>query len=162
MNIRILDPCCGTRAWHFDRQNPNTIYGDCRHETRTVTDRSNGKQDGQRVLEIHPDIQIDFRALPFGNDTFAYVVFDPPHIVRAGPLSWLAARYGKLGLDWREDLRAGFAECFRVLRPGGALVFKWNEMHVKLRDVLALTDKKPLVGQKSGRLGMTHFLVFIT
>ena len=87
--------------------------------------------------------------------------FDPPHVVRAGPRSWLAAKYGKLGKDWRDDLRAGFAECFRVLEPEGVLVFKWNETQVKLREVLALTPEKPLFGQVSGRGGLTHWLVFM-
>jgi len=158
---RILDPCCGTRAWHFDRANPDVIYGDQRRETVTVTDRTRGKQDGVRVLEISPDVQMDFRALPFPDGQFACVAFDPPHIERAGPLSWLAARYGKLGREWRNDLRAGFAECFRVLAPDGTLIFKWNETQVKLREVLALTDRRPLFGQVSGRRGMTHFLVFM-
>lgn len=72
-----------------------------------------------------------------------------------------AAKYGKLATDWRDDLRAGFAECFRVLEPAGVLVFKWNETQVKLREVLACTPEKPLFGQVSGRSGMTHWLVFM-
>ncbi|MEG1203554.1 MAG: SAM-dependent methyltransferase, partial [Comamonas sp.] len=71
------------------------------------------------------------------------------------------AKYGKLGSDWREDMRQGFAECFRVLRPNGTLVFKWNETQIKVRELLALTPEKPLYGQVSGRTGMTHWLVFI-
>src|SRR3546814_20885436 len=77
----------------------------------------------------------DFRDLPYADATFRLVAFDPPHLVHAGPRSWLAARYGKLGKDWREDLRRGFAECFRVLEPEGVLVFKWNETQVALREV---------------------------
>src|SRR3546814_15663113 len=82
---------------------------------------------------------VDFRDLPYADATFRLVAFDPPHLVHAGPRSWLAARYGKLGKDWREDLRRGFAECFRVLEPEGVLVFKWNETQVALRAVLELT-----------------------
>lgn len=90
------------------------------------------------------------------------MAFDPPHLVQAGLRSWLAAKYGKLGEDWREDLRRGFAECFRVLEPdGGVLVFKWNETQVPLRDVLALTPERPMFGQTGGRRGMTHWLVFM-
>jgi len=81
--------------------------------------------------------------------------------VRAGPKSWLAAKYGKLGPDWREDLRTGFAECLRVLEPGGTLIFKWNETQVKVSDVLALAPQKPLFGHRSGRGGLTHWLVFM-
>lgn len=156
----VLDPCCGSRMMWFDKTNPLAVFGDQRNETITVTDRSH-REDGTRTLRIEPDTLMDFRALPFPEDSFRLVAFDPPHLERAGPKSWLAAKYGKLGADWREDLRAGFAECFRVLKPEGVLVFKWNETQVKVREVLALTPHQPLFGQVSGRSGMTHWLVFM-
>ena len=155
----VLDPCCGTRMMWFDKTDLRVLFGDCRSETVTVTDKSSA--GGTRTLHVNPDMHMDFRALPFPNDSFHLVAFDPPHLVSAGPRSWLAAKYGKLGADWREDLRAGFAECFRVLKPNGTLVFKWNETQVKTREVLALTTHKPLFGQVSGAKGMTHWLVFM-
>lgn len=147
--------------WWFDRNNPLAVFGDCRSETLTVTDRSHGKQDGARVLRIEPDVQMDFRAMPFPADSFHLVAFDPPHLVRAGKKSWLAAKYGKLGRDWRDDLRAGFAECFRVLRAHGVLVFKWNETQVKIREILPLAPVPPLFGNTSGRKAGTHWIVFM-
>ncbi|MEG0634855.1 MAG: hypothetical protein RR517_20190 [Pseudomonas sp.] len=33
------------------------------------------------------------------------VVFDPPHLTRAGFDSWMRAKYGVLTSDWREDIR---------------------------------------------------------
>lgn len=157
----VLDVCCGGRMMWFDKRDSRAIFGDRRSETITVTDRSHGRQDGQRMLRIEPDAVMDFRALPFPDESFRLVAFDPPHVVRAGPRSWLAAKYGKLGADWRDDLRQGFAECFRVLQPGGVLVFKWNETQVRVGEVLALTPEKPLFGQVSGRGGLTHWLVFM-
>lgn len=147
--------------WWFDKSNPSAIYGDCRSETLTVTDRSHGKEDGQRTLRIAPDVMIDFRAMPFPSDTFYLVAFDPPHLIRAGAKSWLAAKYGKLGADWREDLRAGFSECFRVLRPNGTLIFKWNETQVKIKEILELSPVAPLFGNTSGRKTGTHWIAFI-
>ena len=157
----ILDPCCGSKMMWFDKQDPRVIFGDRRAETVTVTDNSPRNKTGTRTLSIEPDALMDFRELPFADNTFRLVSFDPPHLTRAGPRSWLAAKYGKLGNDWREDLRAGFLECFRVLQPSGVLVFKWNETQVKLREILPLTPNKPLFGQVSGRNGMTHWLVFM-
>ncbi|WP_236232081.1 class I SAM-dependent methyltransferase [Pseudomonas juntendi] len=144
----------------FDKQNPSAVFGDIRHETLTVTDRSH-REDGTRVLHIEPDQLMDFRKMPFADNTFKLVAFDPPHLERAGPKSWLAAKYGKLSDDWRTDIRAGFEECFRVLQPDGVLVFKWNEVQVRLSEVLALTPHKAMFGQVSGRSGMTHWLVFM-
>jgi SAM-dependent methyltransferase len=145
----------------LDRQNPDVLFGDRRAEIITVTDRSHGNKAGTRTLRIEPDALIDFRALPYPDGSFKLVAFDPPHLVRAGPKSWLAAKYGKLSPDWRDDLRNGFAECLRVLDPDGVLVFKWNETQVKVGEVLALTPVQPLFGHVSGRKGLTHWFVFM-
>ena len=158
--VTVLDPCCGGRMMWFDPQDQRCLFGDRRSESLVVTDRTH-REDGTRALSIHPDARIDFRKMPFADDTFPLVVFDPPHLVRAGPRSWLAAKYGKLGADWRDDLRAGFAECFRVLRPSGVLIFKWSEVQVPTRDVLALTPETPLFGHPSGKRGGTHWITFI-
>lgn len=158
---QILDVCCGPKMMWFDREHPNVVFGDQRRETITVTDRSHGKQDGTRTLQINPDVLMDFREIPYPDNTFKLVAFDPPHLARAGKKSWMAAKYGKLSDNWRNDLRRGFEECFRVLEPEGVLVFKWNETHVKLKEVLDLAPERPLFGQVSGRGGLTHWLVFM-
>ena len=161
MNKTILDPCSGSRMMWANKQNENVVFGDIRREIITVTDRSHGKKDGTRTVIIDPDTLLDFRSLPFDDDTFKLVAFDPPHLVRAGQKSWLAAKYGKLSENWREDLTKGFKECLRVLEPGGVLVFKWNETQVKIKEVLELVPIDPLFGHLSGRKGLTHWLVFL-
>jgi SAM-dependent methyltransferase len=145
----------------FERDCANVVYGDRRREAITVPDRSHGKTDGVRTVVIAPDVAFDFRALPFADASFKLVAFDPPHLVRAGASSWLAAKYGKLSTDWRDDLRRGLAECFRVLEPEGVLVFKWNETQVPLSEVLALTPHVPLFGNTAGRRNGTHWIVFL-
>lgn len=157
----ILDPCCGSRMMWFDRGHPDVVFGDQRAETVTVTDRSHGNESGTRTLRIEPDAIMDFRDMPYPDGSFKLVAFDPPHLVRAGPKSWLAAKYGKLGPNWRDDIRAGFRECLRVLEVGGTLVFKWNETQVKVSEVLQLAPQQPLFGHVSGRKGLTHWLVFM-
>lgn len=156
----VLDPCCGSRMFWFDRAHPNVVFGDARSESIVVTDRSHD-QDGTRTLTIEPDFLMDFRDLPYSDGSFKVVVFDPPHLVRAGPRSWLAAKYGKLGPDWREDIRKGFAECFRVLEDHGVLIFKWNETQIKVAEILALTERRPLFGNVSGKRSNTHWICFM-
>lgn len=158
---RVLDPCCGGRMMWFDKNNPDVVYGDIRSVEMTVTDQSHGKVDGTRTLRIDPDVVLDFRSLPFEDGQFRLVAFDPPHLIRAGKKSWLAAKYGKLGDCWQDDLRAGFAECFRVLAENGVLIFKWSEVQIKLNEVLALTPHKPLFGNTSGKRMGTHWIVFM-
>ncbi|TCB67430.1 class I SAM-dependent methyltransferase [Acinetobacter sp. ANC 4216] len=153
MNAKILDPCCGSRMMQFDRQNPNVVYGDNRSESHILCDG--------RTLEIAPDIQLDFRDMPFSDGQFNLVVLDPPHLVRAGKQSWLALKYGRLDEDWREDIRKGFAECFRVLATGGVLIFKWNETQIKVSEILELTIHKPVFGHISGKRANTHWITFM-
>lgn len=161
MDKTILDPCSGSRMMWSDKTNPAVIFGDIRQEVITVTDRSHGNESGTRTVCVEPDTLMDFRALPFADNTFKLVSFDPPHLVRAGPKSWLSAKYGKLSDNWKEDLAKGFSECLRVLEPEGVLVFKWNETQVKVKEVLDLAPIKPLFGHLSGRKGLTHWLVFM-
>lgn len=139
--------------FHFDKTNSDVVFGDIRKENHILCDG--------RSLEINPDVEMDFRAMPFVDNSFHAVVFDPPHLVRAGGQSWLALKYGKLNEDWREDLRKGFAECFRVLKPNGMLIFKWNETQIKVSEILALTDQKPFVGHVSGKRANTHWICFM-
>ena len=95
------------------------------------------------------------------NDTFNLVVFDPPHLLKVGENAWLAKKYGKLNQNtWQEDLKQGFRECFRVLKPDGILIFKWNETDVTVSEILKLTTHEPLFGHKSGKLQKTHWIVF--
>lgn len=153
MNAKVLDPCCGSRMMHFDRDSSNVVFGDIRTESHILCDG--------RSLEIAPDVEMDFRAMPFNDGQFKLVVFDPPHLVRAGKQSWLALKYGKLKDDWREDIRKGFAECFRVLATDGVLIFKWNETQIKVSEILELTDQKPLFGHISGKRANTHWITFM-
>lgn len=155
----VLDACCGSRMFWFDSEDDRAIFGDIRQERHTLTDKSS--VGGSRELIIAPDQQMDFRALPFPDEHFALVVFDPPHLIRNGRSGWLAKKYGKLGEDWREDLRAGFAECFRVLRAHGTLIFKWNEHEIKVSEILKLTDQRPLFGNRCGKTAKSHWIVFM-
>lgn len=110
------------------------------------------------VIDVDPDVVGDFRNMPFEDDTFDMVVFDPPHLIHAGDNSWLAKKYGKLDELWPEDIRQGFVECMRVLKPNGSLIFKWNEDQISLQEVLAAIGEQPLFGNKRSK---THWLVFM-
>ena len=107
--------------------------------------------------------------MPYKDETFAMVVFDPPHMIyysrdekashkRRGDLY---AEYGELKKDWRNYLYQGFKECFRVLRPGGFLIFKWSETDIKIESVLKLTEQRPVFGHRVGKSMGTHWICFM-
>lgn len=158
-NVPALDPCCGSRMFWFDRQDTRATFGDHRREEFVLKDKSS--KGGTRQLIIDPDILMDFRHMPFDDNAYHLVVFDPPHLIHAGKKGWLAKKYGTLGDDWRDDIAAGFTECFRVLKPNGTLIFKWNEHEVKVSELLKLTEHKPLFGNRCGKTAKSHWLVFM-
>lgn len=140
----------------FDKQDPRALFVDIRRET-WITDT----RPGRSPTVVNPDVLADFSNLPFPNNSFALVIFDPPHLVRNGKQSRTSRKYGDLKGDWREMIRKGFAECFRVLKPEGTLVFKWNELDVPVAEIMALTPERPLVGNRSPIVSKTHWLVYL-
>ena len=89
-------------------------------------------------------------------------MFDPPHLERVGQTAWMGKKYGRLNKKtWRADIRAGFKEAFRVLRPHGVLIFKWNETQIPVSQILAITDEKPAIGQRTGKNDKTHWIIFV-
>lgn len=155
-NKIILDVCCGGRMFWFDKKNENTLFID----NRIMPPK---KMTNGATLEVAPDRVMDFRNLDLPDNNFALVVFDPPHILkRGGKNSWMKDKYSELNKNtWRDDLRLGFAECFRVLKKNGVLVFKWSEFDIPLKDILALTPYCPLFGHKSGKQQKTHWICFL-
>lgn len=148
--IKILDACCGSRMFWFDKNESHTTFMDIRKENFEI----HGKK-----VNVHPDVIGDFRYMPFENNTFNLVVFDPPHLKWAGPNSIMKAQYGQLDKDtWSEDLAKGFEECMRVLKTGGTLIFKWSDCQVNVKEILKVIPFNPLFGQ---RRGTTHWMTFV-
>ena len=149
---QILDACCGSRMFWFDKEHPATVFMDNRSFAKNLC-------DGRR-FEVKPDLIADFREIPFSDESFRLVVFDPPHLCSAGKTSWLGIKYGVLESTWQNDLRRGFEECMRVLRPHGVLIFKWSEDQISTADVLKLFPVPPLFGNRRGRAIWLTFMKF--
>lgn len=151
---RIIDVCCGSKMFWFDKHNPDVEFCDNRiipyHEYYP-----------HRYIEISPDTVCDFTALPFKSGVYNLVMFDPPHLARISEKSWLKLKYGCLGDNWKTTLKNGFKECFRVLHPDGVLVFKWSETQIPLKEVISLSPYPPLFGHRSGKHMNTHWLCFM-
>lgn len=150
MKQKILDAACGSKMFWYDRTNEHTMYVDNRSFTDTLCDG--------RKLVIQPDVIADFTALPFHDNAFRLVVFDPPHMLKLGKNSWMAKKYGKLPENWQEVIKHGFDECFRVLQPFGTLAFKWSSEQIPHAQVLKLAPEPPMFGDRRGKTRWTMFV----
>ena len=155
----ILDACCGGKMFWFDKDNPSVTFMDCREEENVIGEYQTKQGKQERVLKVAPDVVGDFRNMPFDDNTFSMVVFDPPHLLHAGNKSWLAKKYGVLNSDtWEKDLSKGFSECMRVLKPNGTLIFKWNVQQIPAKKLWSLFKTQPLFGDKRSE---TRWYVFM-
>ena len=150
MNKKILDVTCGSRTIWFDKNHPAALYCDKRKETDLGYWKS-GDGKSTRDCIIDPDVCCDFTALPFPDNSFPLVVFDPPHLTGAKETAWLVKKYGKLDENWPQMLHDGFQECMRVLKPDGVLIFKWSEYDIPAAEVWKAIGQKPLFGHHSGK-----------
>ena len=150
---KILDVCCGSKMFWFDKDNKDVLFLDNRKEEHILCDG--------RKLKINPDEIMDFRDLKLKDKSFKLIIFDPPHLKTLGQKSWMAKKYGVLSDNWRDDLRKGFNECWRVLKNDGVLIFKWSENEVSISEVLKIFNKRPLFGHTTGRSGKTKWMCFM-
>ncbi len=149
MTKSIIDVCCGSRMFHFDKNNNNVVFMDNREIEEILCDG--------RILKVKPDIVADFKNIPFEDNSFSLVIFDPPHLLKVGVNSWLCKKYGKLSESWSVEIKQGFRECMRVLKPEGTLIFKWATRDIKLKQILEVIETKPIIFHKNNN---TFFLVF--
>lgn len=153
----ILDACCGGKMFYFDKTDERVLFQDIREVDTYLCDG--------RSFIVKPDIRADFTDMPYEDESFSMVVFDPPHLKYSGSekemKGWQMIKYGCLQGDWKETIRKGFEECFRVLKKGGFLIFKWNETDIKVSEILKLTNEKPVFGHLSGKRQKTHWICFM-
>lgn len=125
----ILDATAGYRMMWFNKQRPDTVYMDLKRD-------------------VHPDIMGDFCHLPFRDDVFDIVVFDPPH-TSAGKGGIFYQRFGALRASkFAPIIYRASRELFRVLKAKGVLLFKWNTHDYSLKRAIGLFPYPPLFGQK--------------
>lgn len=152
-SVRVLDACCGSRMCWFDKCNSEALFMDIRREISTLNDG--------RILEVTPNVIGDFREMPFDDESFYLVLFDPPHLLRLSNSSWLAKKYGTLFPTWENDIKRGFEECMRVLKQNGILIFKWNEQQIPTKRILEVIGQRPLFGHTTDNKQHTIWMCFI-
>ena len=140
----ILDATTGGKhIWHPDSERcDRAVFADRR--------RIEGLEH-QPSWSCDPSVVCDTRRLPFKDETFNLIAFDPPHRVTDDGMERLSGvieqKYGALCAEtWQSDLRASFEELWRVLHPGGTLTFKWADVHKNHAEVIDALGRTPLYG----------------
>ncbi len=97
----------------------------------------------------NPTIKGDFRKLQFPDESFNLVVFDPPYLPSLTKKSFFHYTYGLLNPEtWQSDFKTAIKEFYRVLKPLGILIVKWNNHDIPFKSFLSLAlPWKPLFGQ---------------
>lgn len=163
--MKILDATCGVRSIWYQKNHPFVTYMDIR--------KVNNKQQtfyklkDRRLIRINPDLICDWQQLPFKNDSFDVVLFDPPHIVRSKrrmekSKHVFMEKYGYIYLEeFPLIIKRSLKELFRVLKTEGIFILKWNECDISVKHILKLFPYKPLFGDKLERKNNTYWILFI-
>jgi ubiquinone/menaquinone biosynthesis C-methylase UbiE len=128
----MLDATAAYRSMWFDKNYEDCVYIDKRKK-------------------VKPTIVCVWEHLPFPDNIFDTVLFDPPHTnpgeTGKGIMSdvWGALNAQKMV----PSLYQAFRELIRVLKEEGHLIFKWNTHKKPLDRVLTLCPLKPLFGHKT-------------
>lgn len=160
----ILDATCGSRSIWFQKEEPHTIYCDIREgefDTWAGLKLTKAGEHCRRHIQVKPDMLVSFDNMPFPDNSFNLVVWDPPHIADLSKTAWFRNMYGSLDGNWKPMIAAGFKECMRVLKPGGVLIFKWSEISISTRTILNVIGQEPLFGHRSGKKMNTHWMCFM-
>lgn len=138
----ILDATAGNRTMWKHKKCEGIIYSDI-----------------EKNLKVKPTIFADNRQLPFRDETFSTIFFDPPHdigvddsdILTMGKFALKEARatekrlhtyYGLYYIKTVDDmiklLYYTQKEFMRILKYSGLLWLKWNDVAMQLNRVLAI------------------------
>jgi len=128
-------------------------------------DNPNIKKEKQSDYTVFPDLQADYRNLPFADRTFDLVVFDPPHLVTSDGMEKLSGimkrKYGCLHAEtWPRDIHDAFVELFRVMADHATLTFKFCDYDIGFEEILSVLPQEPLYGTTI--MSKTHSTRWIT
>jgi len=161
--MKILDATCGGKQIWYQKNHPFVTFMDIRAgcfnpKTKDMKFRN------VRMHKINPTLVADWKDIPFDDEYFDMVVFDPPHLIskRNTKLSRLQIQYGTLYIDnWKNEIKKGINELFRVLKSEGIFILKWCENCKKVDEVLKLFPYQPLFGTRTGQANNTHWIMFL-
>lgn len=162
--MKILDATCGMKSIWYQKNHPFVTFMDVRKGNFMRKQTEGCKKINDRIHRVNPDIVSDWQNIPFEDNHFDMVIFDPPHLIvdRNKKPPAMANQYGFLYSDnWKQIISNGLKEIFRVLKPEGILIFKWCDTTKPISELLFLFPYQPLFGTRTGTSNHTHWIVFL-
>lgn len=151
----------------YNKEDSETIYFDRRKGPIFIRTRNITRVKG----EIKPDVLGVWQYLPFQDNIYNLALFDPPHEIGdyETAVKHRHSVYSQLYMTlqpqvWIKDLFNATRELARVVKPGGFIIFKWNDRARPLKRVVALFPSiaKPLFFNqiKNSNRSTTFWVVF--
>jgi len=157
--MKILDATCGFKGIWFQKNHPFVTFMDKRNGKYYFITPSGKK----KCTKVNPDIVSEWKDAPFPDNYFDMVIFDPPHIIRGEKTTGkLILDYGKLNCKtWEQELKVGIKKLFKILKPEGTFILKWNECNKPINKIIKLFPYQPLFGTRTGLNNKNIWLVFL-
>lgn len=162
-NMLILDSTASSRSIWYQKNNPFTVFMDKR-KGKEYACSENISKEKHRIIRIFPDVQAQWQNIPFKNNSFDMVIWDPPHLFRNkdANLSLMSKRYGVFYNDeWKLIIETSVIELFRVLKTQGIFILKWCEVDKDVNEILKLMPYDPMFGTRTGQRNNTYWICFI-
>ena len=163
--MKILDATTGFKGIWYQKNHPFVTFIDKRKgwmdgKTKNMTFKN------RRRWKIDPDLVVSWKDVPFPDNYFDMIIFDPPHLIldRGKSIPQMAKAYGNLySYNWRMELKEGIAKLFQILKPEGIFVLKWCENSVKVQEIIKLCPYPPLFGSNTKSKGRTanYWILFL-
>ena len=166
--MKILDATCGFKGIWFQKNHPLVTFMDKRNGKYYFITPSGKK----KCTKVNPDIVSEWKDAPFPDNYFDIVLAshvlehveddrkamrEVHRILKPDGILLLTTPYE----TWEQELKVGIKKLFKILKPEGTFILKWNECNKPINKIIKLFPYQPLFGTRTGLNNKNIWLVFL-